>query len=156
MPQAQLPFFPIGTTQINANLAFEKKEGQITYFSGTLPVFTHDENDRETFRMIISQFYVNGNASQAQLYRAFGIPPITVKRAVKQYRQGGASSFYKPRNTRSATVLTREVLTQAQELLDQGKEVSDIAKTLEIKSNTLSKAARDGRLHKSSSKKRAL
>ncbi len=43
MPQAQLPFFPSGTTEININLAFEKKEGRITYFSGTMPVFTHDE-----------------------------------------------------------------------------------------------------------------
>ncbi len=31
MPQAQLPLFPSGTTQINTNLAFEKKEGQITW-----------------------------------------------------------------------------------------------------------------------------
>lgn len=153
MPQAQLPFFPSGTTEINANLAFEKKQGQVTYFSGTMPVFTHGENDRQTFRMIISQFYVNGNATQAELYRAFGITSVTVKRAVKQYREKGASSFYKPRNTRSATILTPEVLTQAQELLDQGKEVSDTAKTLGIKSNTLNKAVRDGRLYKSPKKK---
>ncbi len=71
MPQAQLPFFPSGTTEININLAFEKKQGRITYFSGTMPVFSHDENDRQTFRMIISQFYINGNATQAELYRAF-------------------------------------------------------------------------------------
>ncbi len=129
MPQAQLPLFPSGTTEININLAFEKKQGLVTYFSGTMPVFSHDENDRQTFRMIISQFYVNGNATQAELYRAFSLTPVTVKRAVKQYREEGTGSFYKPRNKRSATILTPEVLTQAQELLDQDKEVSDTAKT---------------------------
>jgi len=148
MPQAQLAFFPAGITEINTNLAFEKRNGQVTYFSGTLPVFSHDEDDRQTFLMIISQFYVNGNATQAELCRAFGIPSITVKRAVKKYREQGASGFYKPRNTRGATVLTTEVLTQTQALLDQGEEVGSIAKTLGIKSNTLNKAVLDGRLHK--------
>lgn len=153
MPQAQLPFFPSGTTEINANLAIEKREGRVTYFSGTMPVFSHEEDDRPTFLMIISQFYVNGNATQAELCRTFGIPPITVKRAVKKYRQQGTGGFYKPRNTRGATILTAEVLTQTQALLDQGEEISRIAKTLDIKSNTLNKAVLDGRLHKPFKKK---
>ncbi len=56
--------------------------------------------------------------------------------------------FFKPRNTRGATILTTDVLTQAQNLLDHGEEVSDIAETLGIKSNTLNKAILDNRLHK--------
>ena len=32
MPQVQLPFFPEGVTHINANLAFIKEAGRITYF----------------------------------------------------------------------------------------------------------------------------
>jgi transposase-like protein len=148
MPQAQLPFFPSGSTEININLAFEKREGRITYFNGTLPVFSHDEDDRPTFLMIVSQFYVNGNATQAELCRAFGVPAITLKRAVKKYREQGTSGFYKPRHTRGTTILTPEVLTQAQELLNQGEVIRDAAKTLGIKSNTLNKAVLDGRLHK--------
>jgi len=98
--------------------------------------------------MITSQFYINGNATQAEICRAFGVPSITVKRAVKKYREEGAAGFYKPKGTRGASVLTPEVLIQAQALLDQGKEVSEIAKALDIKSNTLNKATHDGRLHK--------
>jgi transposase-like protein len=153
MPQAQLPFFPSGSTEININLAFEKREGRITYFNGTLPVFSHDEDDRPTFLMIVSQFYVNGNATQAELCRAFGVPAITLKRAVKKYREQGTSGFYKPRHTRGTTILTPEVLTQAQELLNQGEVIRDAAKTLGIKSNTLNKAVLDGRLHKPVKKK---
>ncbi|MCZ6803004.1 MAG: hypothetical protein O7D86_03475 [Proteobacteria bacterium] len=52
MPQAQLPIFPHGVTLINANLAFEKKDARVTYFNGTMPVFSHDEDDPDTFRMI--------------------------------------------------------------------------------------------------------
>jgi len=153
MPQAQLPFFPSGTTEINVNLAFEKKDGRVTYFYGTLPVFFHEEDDLPTFQMIISQLHINGSATQAELCRAFGVTAISVKRAVKKYRERGAAGFFKPRNTRGATVLTEEILVQAQSLLDQGEEVSDAAKTLGIKSNTLNKAILDGRLHKPLKKK---
>jgi len=125
MPQAQLPIFPHGVTLINTNLAFEKKDARVTYFNGTMPVFSHDEDDLDTFRMISSQFYVNGNATQAEICRAFSVNPINVKRAVKKYREQGAAGFYKPRNTRAATVLTPEVLTEAQRLLDQGDTVLD-------------------------------
>ncbi len=123
MPQAQLPIFPSGTTEININLAFEKRDTRVTYFYGSLPVFSHAEDDLATFYMIISQLYINGSATQAELYRAFGISAISVKRTVKKYREQGAEGFYKPRKTRGATILTPEVLAQAQSLLDEGEEL---------------------------------
>jgi len=153
MPQIQLPIFPAGVTHINALLAFENKDGQVTYFNGMMPVFVHDENDLNTFRMITSQFYVNGNATQAEICRAFGIAAINVKRAVKKYREQGSAGYYKPRKTRGATRLTPEVLKQAQGLLDQGEALTDVAKTLDLKANTLNKAILDKRLHKSAKKK---
>ena len=39
MPQMHLPFFPDGVEHITAELAFERKAGQITYFNGHMPVF---------------------------------------------------------------------------------------------------------------------
>lgn len=96
MPQAQLPFFPDGTTAINRNLAFARQNDRVTYFHGHLPVFQHAVNDTPTFRLTVSQFYVNGNATQAELCRAFGVTPISLKRAVKRYREKGAAGFYTP------------------------------------------------------------
>jgi len=87
MPQMQLPIFPDGVEHINAQLAFEKRNGQVTYFNGSMPVFIHDENDVATFRMITAQFCINGNATQAEIARAFGVTLISVKRAVKRYRE---------------------------------------------------------------------
>ena len=153
MPQVQLPIFPAGITHINALLAFEKRDGHVTYFNGLMPVFTHDENDLNTFRMITSQFYVNGNATQAEICRAFGIAAINVKRAVKKYREHGSAGFYKPRKTRGATRLTPEVLKQAQQLFDQGEVVADVANLLDLKANTVNKAVLDKRLHKPAKKK---
>ena len=66
MAQYQLPLFPEGSTQITADLCFQKQQGRITYFYGSLPIFSHDENDTLTFRMITSQFYVNGYCNVSQ------------------------------------------------------------------------------------------
>jgi hypothetical protein len=38
MPQVQLPVFPAGAQTINADLAFECRDHQVTYFTGHLPV----------------------------------------------------------------------------------------------------------------------
>ena len=72
MPQTQLPVFPDGATDINDRLAFEKRDGRVVYFHGLFPVFTHAEDDLLTFRMITSQFCVQGSATQRQIVEAFG------------------------------------------------------------------------------------
>jgi hypothetical protein len=61
MPQTILPIFPPGVTLITAALAFENRDNKITYFHGSLPVFSHAKDDIPSFRMITSQFYVNGH-----------------------------------------------------------------------------------------------
>ena len=94
MPQLVLPIFPEGATQITPELTFEKRDGWVTYFHGLMPVFRHEEDDIQSFRMITSQFCGNGNATQAQITKAFGVPGISVKRAVKLYREKGPSGFF--------------------------------------------------------------
>ena len=91
MPQMHLPFFPDGVEHITSELAFEKKDGQVTYFNGHMPVFIHAEDDVATFQMITAQFCVNGNAKQADIARACGVTLISVKRAVKRYREKGVA-----------------------------------------------------------------
>ena len=126
--QTQLPFFPEGVTYINSELAFRKENGQVIYFNAGMPVFMHDENDRDTFRMITSQFYINGNVTQSEITKTFGVSSISVKRAVKLYRTQGPKGFYTPRNTREPVVLTESVLREVQLLLDEGHSVSEVAK----------------------------
>jgi transposase len=155
MPQMQLPFFPDGVEHITPELAFEKKAGQVTYFNGHMPVFIHAEEDTATFRMITAQFCINGNAKQTDISRAFGITLISVKRAVKRYRQKGVAGFYEEPRRRGPAVLTEPVLNQAQERLDEGLETSAIAEQLGVKRDTLAKAIRAGRLHKPAKKKTA-
>jgi transposase len=143
-----LPIFPEGVEHITADLAFQKRDGQVTYFNGHMPVFVHAEEDVRTFRMITAQFCVNGNAKQADIARAFGVTLISIKRAVKRYRERGPEGFYAEPKRRGAAVLTAPVMAEAQGLLDEGLEVTQVAQRLELKRDTLAKAIQAGRLHK--------
>lgn len=146
MPQVQMPFFPQGVTHINPMLAFSKEAGKVAYVTGNLQIYTHEENDSVAFKMITAQFCANGMAKQAEIVRAFGVPSLAVKRAVKLFRQEGTRGFYKPRKRRSAVVLTPEVCAQVQALLDSGLTITEVAEQKSIKRDTLSKAVRAGRL----------
>jgi len=54
MPQLQLPIFPAGVTEINDRIAVQKEGGRVCYIHGHLPVFQHEEQDVQSFRMFTS------------------------------------------------------------------------------------------------------
>jgi len=143
-----LPIFPDGVVYLTAELAVKKDGGQVTYFNGMLPVFTHEAKDVRTFHMITSQFCCNGVVKQADVVRAFGVSAISVKRAVKRYRELGPSGFYAKKKPRGPGVLTPDVMAKAQELFDAAGGVPEVAEMLGLKRDTLAKAVRDGRLHR--------
>ncbi len=55
MPQIQLPIFPASSTAITSELAFEQRDGQVYYFNGHFPVFTHPVEDIASFRFFTRQ-----------------------------------------------------------------------------------------------------
>ena len=142
-----------GSTLITEDLSFEKKDDQITYFYGTLPIFSHATDDTASFKMITAQFYVNGYVKQMDIVRAFGVTPISVKRAVKRYQDEGVQGFYADIKRRGPAVLTPRVLQQAQQSLDEGLDATEVAEQLGIKWDTFSKAIRAGRLQTAIEKK---
>ncbi len=148
MPQMLLPLFPAEATSINDVLGFCLRSETVFYFNGQMPIFSHHKSDIKSFRLISSQLVVNEVVKQSEIVRAFGVSVISVKRYVKRYREEGAEGFFKPRKTRSSKVLTTEVLGKVQDLLIQGRQVSPICEELGLKSDTVNKAIRDGRLHR--------
>jgi transposase len=153
MPQLHLPMFPAGVTPITDELAFERRDGQVAYFNGHMPVFVHAEDDVATFRMITSQFCVSGYTKQSDIIRAFGVTSISVKRSVKLYRERGAKGFYAPRVSRGAAVLTPTVVAEIESLLVEGVSLGEVAERLGLKLNTLQKAAAAGRIRPLAKKK---
>jgi hypothetical protein len=94
MPQELLPLYPsAGEGYITDLLTFEKRDGTIYYFHGSFPIFSHAEIDRKSLRLFTSQLVVNGTCWQIDLIKAFGVSPISVKRAVKKHREGGGGSL---------------------------------------------------------------
>jgi hypothetical protein len=94
VPQLQLPIFCEGVHRITPNLGYQREGDEIVYLHGMMPVFLHRCDDLSSFKMIISQFYINGNAKQSELVKAFAIQPLALKRWVKKYRQGGPKAFF--------------------------------------------------------------
>lgn len=156
MPQMQLPVFYEGVNPITNDVGYEKREDTVVYYCGTMPVFSHAVGDLDSFRMIVSQLYVNGTVRQANLTRAFNIRPLALKRWVKRYRAQGARAFFQSRPGGSKPkVLTPEVRARAQSRLDQGQRLSAIAAELAVSYDVLRKAIADGRLQKPFKKKTA-
>jgi transposase-like protein len=148
MPQIQLPIFPSSSTAITPELAFQEKEGTVWYFNGHLPVFSHPVDDLGSFRFFISQLIVNGNASQSEISRAFGVPLVSVKRACKKLREEGAAGFFRPAVPQQGHRLTAQRCQEVQGMLDVGREVPCIGAELGVLPNTIHKAIRAGRLKK--------
>lgn len=146
MPSGMLPIFPDGVTYINHALAFKKEFGNITYFNFSMPIFVHKESDTASYRMITAQFCVNGNVRQADVIRAFGVPPISVKRSVKKYREEGPGGFYTRAKGRRPSKLTPAVLMEVQQYLNNDRSVAEIAVEMELKINTINKAILAGKL----------
>ena len=89
MPEPFLPMFPADVTEINRHVSFARRDGRIYYFNGPMPVFSHEEKDLASFRMFTSQLVHDGNCSQAEIARAFGVSTISLKRYVKKFRAEG-------------------------------------------------------------------
>ncbi len=85
--QVLLPLFPVEATMINNLIAVQKKEKTIYYFNGSMPIFTHVENDIDGFRYITSQLIINGVCKPKEIIKCFGVSDISVKRWVKRYRE---------------------------------------------------------------------
>ena len=154
MPQMQLPVFYEGVNPITNDVGYEKNAEKVVYYCGTMPIFSHAPEDLDSFRMIVSQLYLNGAVSQANLVRAFDIRPLAIKRWVKRYRAKGPRAFFQSRRGGSKPrVLTPEVRERAQSRLDQGLSLSEIAAALSVSYDVLRKAIADGRLKKPTKKK---
>src|SRR5258708_1309988 len=148
MPEMQLPMFPAGLKAITKEIAFQCESGKVVYFYGHLPVFQHEADDVRSFRLFTSQLIQQGTASQTDIVQAFGVPLITVKRYAKLVRQKGVQGFFWLGKSRSALVLTEEVLGKGQARVEEGRGVPEISRELQVKADALNKAIHAGRLKK--------
>ena len=139
-----MPLIADGATRLSDSISVTRENGQWVYFCGVQPVFQHAESDVASFRMFTAQLICQGACRLVDIVRAFGVSKQSVIRSVNKYRVGGTEAFYTPRATRGASVLTPEVLAQAQQLLGAGWSRREVANHLKIKVDTLRKAIQQG------------
>ncbi len=147
MPQLLLPIIPKGATRINDTLSVQNKDGWWYYFAGLNPVFSHEDDDRESFRMYTSLLVASGQCKKSAIIKAFGVSRSSVTQGVKKFKEGGIKEFFQTRKGRGASVLTEDVVKKCQELFDSGWNKKDICEQLDIEYDTLRKAVKDGRIH---------
>jgi hypothetical protein len=117
------------------------------YCVGVQPFAVHEAGDHRAFYVTVAQLIEVGACRPCEIVRSFGVSKRSVLRAVARHRNGGTASFFGPRGgRRGGTVLTEEVLAEAQRLLDAGRSRAEVARQLEVSSDTLRKALADGRL----------
>jgi transposase len=146
LPQAFLPLIPDGANRINDRISVVRQDGKWTYLYGVGAVFQHSEGDTASFRMFTAQLICQGACTQADIGRVFAVSLGSVKRSAKKYREEGIEGFYRPRKRRRGTVLSDEVLAQAQERLSRGVSRREVADELDILYDTIRKAIKQGRL----------
>jgi len=147
MTQLLLPFISPGVTQVNPRVSVWENNDRWTYFLGEFPIYSHRADDQRMFRLSIAQLIESGACRQTEVINAFGVSKSGVIRAQNKLREGGSEAFFIDRRGRKGgTVLTPEVLDQAQSLFDEGLPRKEIAEELGVKYDTLRKAINDGRL----------
>ena len=148
MPQLLLPLLSSEITYINGRVTVYQRDGLWTYFLGDYPIYSHKADDLALFRLTTAQLIDSGACRQADFIKTFGVSKSSVIRAQKKYREGGSKAFFKQRRTskKKGTVLTPEVLEQAQSFLNEGLSRKETAEKIHVKPDTLRKAINDGRL----------
>jgi hypothetical protein len=106
--------------RISDLISVVRENGQWIYFCGAQLLFQHAENDRCCFRVFIAQLICLTACRHVDIMGAFGVSKNSIIRGVNTYRAGGVNTFYAPRATRDASVVTPEVTAQAQPLLGAG------------------------------------
>lgn len=145
--QTILPLIPTGSSKINNILSVKNENGIWYYYIGMWPVFQHREEDQNSFRFIMASLQESAVCRQVDLAKAFGQNVKRLKRAVKQLRERGTSSFFENSGgSRGGSVLDAQMLNEAQRLLDHGNGRSEVSRQTGVAYSTLSKAIGDGRL----------
>lgn len=147
--QLHLPVFPTVGMPLGDTCSVVRREDTVWYFIYDMPVFSHSADDQSSFRMFTSSLCNQGHCKLVDIERTFNVTPISVKRALKKFREEGVESFFvKKQTVRSSPVLTKQVSAEVQELLDNGLSPREIEDSKGIKADTIRRAIQAGRLHR--------
>jgi transposase len=145
----RLPQYHDEPLHVSDAVSVVRRDGVVWWFHQGMPIGAHAESDVASFRHQSSMLCDGGACALVEIERAFGVSAISVKRALKQYRAGGARSFFEvKRGVREGPVMTPARLREIQVLIDQGLSDRQIGERLGLKRDTIYRTVKSGRLHR--------
>jgi transposase len=144
-----LPLIPHGASEITNKLSVIWENEKWIYMYCGLPIYSHKDSDKISFKLITSSLILNGSCRNIDIQRTFNVSKSSVIRNCKKFSTKGSDAFFKFKGgaRRKGKVLTKEKIMRAEELLAAGFTRSEVASKIEVKHATLSKAIQEGRIN---------
>ena len=156
--QHHMPLLPSGAVLVNEHLAFESKDGAITFFDASGPIFTCPENDEQAKRFAAAMLTSPelDLAKPIEIAKVLGRHRSRIHDFRKRYREGGVEGLeVQKRGPRGATKLKGSVLTRSQKHINEGKSNRKVAKMVGVSEQTIRKGIKEGRLSRPGKKAQA-
>lgn len=124
-------------------MAILEKDGQAIYFVGGDNYFSHPVGDDAGRRFALTSLMENGHVKAVELERPpLCIPHRTLMNWVRQSREAGPSSFFRPVAASRPRIMTPDKSAECARLLSEGKRPAEVARQVGVQESTLRKAIR--------------
>jgi transposase len=147
--QHRMPLLPSDAEIVSEHLAVARRDGRITFFNASGPIFVCQENDEGSLRfaaVILTQPSL-GLATPIQLAKVLNRHRSRVHEYRKRYREGGTEALdVKRPGPRGASKLKGIRLARAQKFLNEGKSNCRVAKLVGVSEQTIRKGIKERRL----------
>lgn len=145
----QLPLFPVTTKMLSPTWGVFQKDDFVYYLHNGSPVHVHDKNDLNTYRFVTATLIVNHSCSALALSKVFGVGVRNFERYAKRLRDGGADSFFNPKDSRGKCYkMTPDKIIEAQKYLDLGYSQMRTAKKINVNEASIRYHLKKGNLKK--------
>ena len=124
-------------------MAILEKDGQAIYFVGGDNYFSHPVGDDAGRRFALTSLMENGHVKAVELEKPpLCIPHRTLMNWVRQSREAGPSSFFRPAAASRPRIMTPDKSAECARLLSEGKRPAEVARQVGVQESTLRKAIR--------------
>ena len=113
--QQILPIFPDDIKMVNYQVGFKKTNEFVHYFVNGMPVYCHEQTDKNGYRFALATLVNNKFCSIRELSDALGVNKKNVERYAKDLREKGMAHFFNRKETRGQChKFTPEKMKEAQ------------------------------------------
>jgi len=147
--QHRIPLLPSDATMVSEHLAVARRDGRITFFNASGPIFACQEDDEESLRLAAVTLTERslGLATPIQIAKVLGRHRSRVHEYRKWYQEGGIEALVvKRRGPRGASKLKGIRLARAQKFLNESKSNCKVAELVKVSEQTIRKAIKEDRL----------